>query len=58
MMQYRSDGSSCTRLDLVGRTAPQSDALARAFAVWAGALRQRDVVALVARRGDDHGVRL
>jgi hypothetical protein len=52
MMQYRSDGASCTRLDLVGRTAPQSDALARAFAVWAGALRQREVAALVARRGE------
>jgi hypothetical protein len=40
---------SCTRLDLVGRTAPQSDALARAFTVWASALPQREAV--VTRRG-------
>ena len=52
MTQYRSDGASCTRLDLVGRTAPQSDALARAFAVWAGALRQREAVAVVTRHGE------
>ena len=52
MTQYRSDGASCTRLDLVGRTAPQSDALARAFAVWASALRQREAVTVVTRRGE------
>jgi hypothetical protein len=52
MTQYRHDGASCTRLDLVGRTAPQSDALARAFTIWAGALRQREEVAVVTRRGE------
>jgi hypothetical protein len=50
MTQYRHDGVSCTRLDLVGRTAPQSDALARAFTVWASALPQREAV--VTRRGE------
>ena len=52
MTQYRHDGVSCTRLDLVGRTAPQSDALARDFTIWAGALRQREAVAVVTRRGE------
>ncbi len=52
MTQYRQDGASCTRLDLVGRTGLESDALARAFTAWAGALRQRGVVAEVTRRGE------
>jgi hypothetical protein len=56
MTQYRHDGVSCTRLDLVGRTAPQSDALARAFTIWAGALRQREAVAVVTRRGETTAV--
>ena len=50
MTQYRHDGVSCTRLDLVGRTTPQSDALAGAFTVWASALPQREAV--VTRRGE------
>jgi hypothetical protein len=50
MAQYRHDGASCTRLDLVGRTAAQSDALARAFTIWARALRQQQ--AAVTRRGE------
>jgi hypothetical protein len=47
--QYRHGAQSCTRLDLVGRTATESAALARAFTTWARALPQHQAV--ITRRG-------
>jgi hypothetical protein len=47
--QYGDGVRSCTRLDLVGRTAADSAALTRAFTTWARALPQHQAV--ITRRG-------
>jgi hypothetical protein len=47
--QYRDGARSCTRLDLVGRTAAESAALTQAFTTWARALPQHQAV--ITRRG-------
>jgi hypothetical protein len=47
--QYRDGALSCTRLDVVGRTAADSTALDRAFGTWATTLPQHQ--ATLIRRG-------
>jgi hypothetical protein len=47
--QYRDGALSCTRFDVVGRTAADSAALDRAFGAWATALPQHQAV--ITRRG-------